>query len=191
MARLRGAQYRWGKGNKGFAEVLLEAGQTLSKKGAQRLAYGIEEFLANTDWEWPRGRNNGSYKSGYHGGDADHPWYTGNLHDSIAGSLSDGTKVLAVRYMKPGALVAQTDDNGAIVDGAELAREYAQRASHTFGQGIRGLVARLIIAAPYTEKVNESDAHFDFVSPLEEDFVNEILSQLEDLPKISIRPKKR
>lgn len=190
MAQGSGMQYRWGKANKGFAEALLDAGTTISKKAAERLAYGIDEFLKNTDWEWPRGSNNGAYKSGYRGGDADHPWYTGNLHDSIAGSVSEWSRVMAVRYMPPGAKVLQSH-NGVVVDGAELAREYIQRASHTFGKGMGGLVARLVVAVPYAEDVNESEAHYDFISPLEEDFINEIRSQMMELPKQSFIPKKK
>lgn len=188
MARVPGIQYRWGQANKGFAEALLEAGLTLTKYGAERLRYGVSEFLKNTDWDWPRGRNNGPYKSGFRGGDADHPWYTGNLHDSIVGSVIDGTRILAMEQMAPGAAVLQSYQ-GQTVDGITAGIEAAQKAAHTFGPHLGGLRAVLTIGVPYAEKVNESDAHYDFISPLEEDLVNEVLAQLSELPKRSIKVK--
>jgi len=194
MAVRAGNQFRWGKAEKGFAEALLNAGYTVTKYGAACLARGVSEFMKNTDWEWPRGKDNGPYQSGYRGGDADHPWFTGTLHDSIVGSVIDGTRILHSVQMEPGAREHQKDRRtGAIYDGVELGRQAAERAAHTFGPGVGGLRAVLTIGVPYADTVNRSDAHYDFISPLESDLVAEVLSELQELPKKSIiaKPRKR
>lgn len=190
MAVRPGNQMRWGKASKGFAEVLLDAGLTVTKHGAEMLGRGVDEFLKSTDWEWPRGKNNGAYKSGFRGGDADHPWYTGTLHDSIAGLVADGARILYLQYMEPGATEDQRNRvSGEVYNGVILGQQAAQRAAHTFGPGVGGLRAILTIGVPYADTVNQSDAHYDFISPLEEDLVNEVLGQLAELPKRSIKLK--
>lgn len=192
MAKVAGMQHRWGKAAKGFAEALLDAGQTVTDYAANRLAVGLEEFIGETDWDWPRGAKNGPYKSGYRGGDADHPWYTGTLHDSIAASLIDGVRIRKVVYMWPSATEDQTDRRtGATYNGVTLGEQAARRAAHTFGGSVGGLRAVLTIGVPYADEVNRSDAHFDFISPLEEDLVNEVRAQMEEIPKRSFKLKKR
>lgn len=192
MAQVSGAQFRWGKANKGFAEALLDAGKTVTKKAAEFLGEGCLEFLKSLDWEWPRGKNNGPYASGFRGGDTDHPWFTGTLHDSVAASIIDGTRILRLYQMEPGARENQKNyRTGEIYIGTELGLQAAMRAAHTFGNGIGGLRAVLTIGAPYTAKVNQSDEHFDFISPMEQDLVAEVSSKLEDLKKVQIVDKKK
>lgn len=188
----KGATFRWGKTEQGFAEALLDAGLTLGKMGAQHLGKACDEFMYELDFDWPRGkrydaihsgtgrkvRASKTYASGYHGGDAEHPWWSGNLHDSIVGVISDKGRILSAHYMNPGASEFQKY-KGQVVDGYALAREAATRASHTYGKGISGLVARLVIAVPYALDVNHSDAHYDYVSYIQEDFINTIRAGME------------
>lgn len=192
MAVRAGATLDWGQTSRGFAEALLDAGITVTKNAAKKLGVACEEAIKSLDWMWPRGKDNGPYKSGYRGGDADHPWYTGNLHDSVACGVADGTRLLqaTASYMPPAAKVAQ-HYKGQIVDGAELGPEALQRAAHTFGAGVGGLRAIMVVGVPYADLVNSSDAHFDFMSELSEYFVGEVKGALVDLPKQSVIAKPR
>lgn len=178
----------WGKTAKGFAQVLLDAGQTVTKGAAIRLGDACQEALDELDWMWPRGKNNGPYKSGYRGGDADHPWYSGNLHDSVAAGVADGARLLQARYMEPAAMETQTYQ-GQVVDGKTLGPEALQRAAHTFAPGVGGLRALFVIGAPYAYEVNHSDAHYDFVSELADYFVGEVEGAMSELPKQSFKMK--
>lgn len=192
MAQRAGMQYRWGKASKGFAEALLDAGQTVTEYAVGKLTVGMTEFMKDTDWEWPRGANNGPYKSGYRGGDADHPWYTGTLHDSIAASIIDGTRIRSVVYMTPGAREDQTNRRtGETYNGVTLGEQAARRAAHTFGNSVGRLRVVLTIGVPYADEVNRTDAHYDFISPLEEDLVNDVKFIMEEIPKRSFVAKKR
>lgn len=190
MAVSAGNRAEWGKAAKGFAQVLLDAGQTVTKGAAIELGVACSEALKNLDWMWPRGKNNGPYKSGYRGGDADHPWYTGTLHDSVACGIADGIRLLQASYMEPGATENQKNRvTGEIYDGDVLGQEALQRAVHTFGAGIGGLRAIMVIGVPYANDVNHSDAHYDFASDLEDYFVGEVLGVMEELPKRSFKMK--
>lgn len=196
-------KWEWGEASKGFAVSLLEAGKTLTPKAAALMADACSEFLANTDWDWPRGqrynalhesvrnvRGSRAYASGYRGGDADHPWYTGNLHDSIATGVISGTRILHTRYMQPGATEYQTY-KGQIVDGYAEAENSIRRAAHTFSRaGVSNtLRAVLTVGVPYAYEVNHSDKHYDFIGVLQQDFQDDIMRAVEDLSRFSIRTK--
>lgn len=192
----RSSSVSWGKTTKGFAEYLVMAGTTITPYAVKKLGEACEEFLATEDWDWPRGarftamnlnsgkaiRASGAYSSGFRGGDAEHPWYTGNLHDSMAASVMEGTRVLAIRYMNPGAYVLQSY-RGNTVDGASLARVAAERASHTFIGGRFGSTLRsvLTIGAPYAEELNQKDNHRGYVEYFEKEFSSTINAALQDL----------
>ena len=188
MAVKAGNRMYWGRASKGFAQALLDAGVTVKKKGAEILGTACDEAIKSLDWMWPRGANNGPYKSGFRGGDADHPWYTGNLHDSVAAGVADGIRLLAASYMTPGAREDQRY-RGTKINGAEEGQEAMIRAVHTFGPGVGGLRAMMVIGVPYADEVNRMDEHYDFASELEDYFVGEVESALSDLPKSQFKVK--
>lgn len=203
MAKTGHWYWDWGKTSKGFAEALLEAGYTLTNKSVTKIADACQNFLEEEDWDWPRGqrfdashietrravRGSRAYASGYRGGDADHPWYSGNLHDSIATSVMEGNRIRAIRYMKPGATEYQTY-KGQRVDGITAAEDAIRRAAYTFPRGgvSNSLRAVLVVGVPYADDVNKSDGHYDFLSPLQEHFRGSIEAAVEDLPNIAVRP---
>ena len=171
----------WGKFAKGFATLLVESGKHLDPQGASMMNAACENWLQEQDSQWPRGagriemnlntgktqRSYGAYRSGYRGGNEDYPWYTGNLHDSVATVVTDGGRIVGIRQMAPGATVGQYDKRFGYIDGVEEGARMAARASHVLFPGI---VARLVIGVPYTDDVNKSPAHAGFADELQRDF---------------------
>lgn len=188
MAVSAGNRMSWGKTSKGFALVLRDAGITVTAHAAKKLGEACVQTLKSFDWMWPRGANNGPYKSGYRGGNAEYPWYSGNLHDSVAAGVADGRRLLQANFMTPGAQESQTY-KGQVIDGASLGPEALNRAVQTFGAGVGGLRAMLVVGVPYAEKVNESEEHSGYISNLEEYFAGEVLGILNELPKRSFKMK--
>ncbi len=173
----------WGKTYRGFAQALAEAGKHLTKQGATILSDACESWLQDVDSQWPRGSRNdivnlntgkvqrtyGAYASGYRGGDKYFPWYTGNLHDSLATVVTDGNRVVGIRQMQPGATVAQYDETNGIIDGTEWGLLVANRAAHVL---LGGVQAKLVIGVPYAQKVDEMPEHAGYVHELEVDFAS-------------------
>lgn len=190
----------WGKTYKGFAQALADAGKTLTKQGATIMVSTCEKWLQEVDSQWPRGsrseiynpktgkmqRSYGTYASGYRGGDEYFPWYTGNLHDSLATVITDGHKTVGIRQMNPGATVGQTYGKGQYIDGTEWGLRVANRASHVLLPGVQ---ARLVIGVPYAEKVNQSDAHAGYVEEFEKDFASAINSRFQTIKNLVVRVK--
>lgn len=199
----------WGKASKAFAAYLNLAGKTIGRQTAVELAAAGAEFMANEDWDWPRGarydtmhlgrsvRGSKTYASGFRGGDAMHPWYSGNLHDSIAVGVMQGTRILAANYMKPGATSTQTY-NSTVIDGVAEGISALQRAAHTFAAGSSGntLRAVLVIGVPYAESVNSSptigwsnkqNTHQGYADFFENEFYTTILPKLESISKMKLR----
>ena len=194
----------WGKASKSFAAYLNIAGQEIKKAAAKKLANAGKEFLENEDWDWPRGarftamnmntgktfRASGTYASGFRGGDSGHPWYTGNLHDSLAVGVIQGARILAKAQMAPGAYILQEYKHQAI-DGALEGEAALFRAARTFAPGQAGdtLRAVLVIGVPYAKDVNKMPNHAGFVEALQDDFYSTILPQMNSLRKIKLRLK--
>lgn len=198
----------WGNAEKKFVEYIQLAGQTIGKKAAENLAAAGEEFMANEDWDWPRGarydtvyngrsvRASGTYASGFRGGDAMHPWYSGNLHDSIAVGVFSGSRMLAARYMTPGAAEPQTY-GGQQIDGVtEGQRVLSNYASRTTGGSVRAV---MVIGVPYADYINTSptigwrndtpNTHIGYADYLENEFYTTILPAVDRLRKIKLRLK--
>lgn len=201
----------WGKTSKAFATYLNLAGQTIGKQTAIGLAAAGAEFMANEDWDWPRGarydtmhlgrnvRGSKTYASGFRGGDAMHPWYSGNLHDSIAVGVMQGTRILAATYMKPGATATQTY-NSSVIDGVSEGINALQRAAHTFAAGSSGntLRAVMVVGVPYAEDVNSSptlgwgdkpNTHQGYAEFLQNEFYTTILPKIIAISKMKLRLK--
>lgn len=202
---------KWGKAYKGFAAYLDLAGEKIGAAAAKGLADAGAEFMANEDWDWPRGarfdathlgrsvRGASTYASGYRGGDDMHPWYSGNLHDSIAVGVMQGTRILAARYMSPGATSTQTY-NDSVIDGVSEGLEALQKAAHVFSAGSSGRTLRsvMVIGVPYANEVNSSptigwsdkpNSHIGYADFLQKEFYDTILPQMEKLSKIKLRLK--
>lgn len=209
----QGGGDKWGKASKGFAVYLQLAGKTIGKEAAKALADAGEEFMLNEDWDWPRGerydtthhgrsvRAASPYASGFRGGDAMHPWYSGNTHDSIAVGVIQGTRILASRHMRPGAAEDQTY-NGMTIDGVTAGEDALRRAAYTFAEGTKGntLRAVMVIGVPYAEKLNTADSigfkghevpntHVGYADYLQHEFYTTILPKVQDLWKIKVRMK--
>ena len=133
-------------------------------------------------------RASGTYASGFRGGDRVHPWYTGNLHDSLAVGVFQGTRILAKAHMTPGASVLQTYD-GRTIDGITEGESALIRAAHTFAPGQAGdtLRAVLVIGVPYADSVNEMPGHAGYVEELQSTFYSTILPQINTLRKIKLK----
>lgn len=203
MGRYSGRFNRlFGKAEKGFATALLDAGQTTTKKGFELIDAAALEAIRSIDWEWPRGKDNGSYASGYLGGDAEHPWYSGTLHDSVAVGVAEGSVLRSMRFMTPGATFDQ-EYNGQKIDGAEYGVNALMDAVK-FGSGARGgrvgsLMAVLVVGVPYADYINESpligwqnttpNTHRGFIKELGEYFAGEVIGAANALSKLQIKTK--
>lgn len=204
--------HEWGKTSKGFATYINLAGQTIGKAAVKRLAdIATEDFLASEDWDWPRGerydtthlgrsvRGSKAYSTGYRGGDEMHPWYSGNLHDSIAVGVIQGKRIMSARYMKPGAAQTQTY-NDSVIDGVSEGIEALMRAAHTFSPGSSGNSLRVVmtIGVPYAEYVNSSptigwndkpNPHIGYAEYLGHSLYVTVLPEIQRLSKLKLRLK--
>lgn len=185
MARRTGRYNDWGKTYKAFSYALLDAGKQIAADTKRDFALISEEFLDDLNGEWPHGttitrigwgKNNVKTRS--FGGNHDHPWFTGQLHDSVAVRVADKNRTVAVRYMPPsadgGPQHTQTDRN---IIGAEWAHEVAERKAPWYF--LPGLQIQLIVGVPYAEKVNESIQHLGFMENLSTDLINKVDSWVE------------
>ena len=208
MARAKGGHRfsaKWNKFASAFSEALIDCGEQLTKQGETVMIRGCEEWLKKTDAEWPHsttvtrigwGANNVSSRS--FGGDHDHPWYTGQLHDSVAVRVADGNRIIATRYMPAkatgGPQTATAEEAGRDYDrivGQQFGILMAGRASRVAQKGTN---AQMFIGAPYAQWVNEQPRHEGFINELNVQFI----SFLEDYFSINngafrnllVRPRK-
>ena len=154
-----GRYHDWGKTSKGFSYALREAGYVMSDMTKLQMSTLAEEFLSELDAKWPQGRF----------GDHDHPWYSGQLHDSIAIRIAQSNRTIAERFMPPAAIMPEgepgiflEEDGGQTMDGIAgsiLGPDWARRAldnaalySHFLSPGIQ---VQLVIGVPYADKLNE------------------------------------
>lgn len=203
----------WGKAAKSFAEYLNIAGQAIGRQAAKNLASAAQDFMVNEDWDWPRGarydayykgrdvRGSDTYASGFRGGDAMHPWFSGNTHDSIAVGVIQGTRILAAHQMNPGATREQ-DYNGQDVDGYSAGLAALTRAAHTFAPGQSGDTLRtvMVIGVPYADYLNTSpeigwpghkvpNSHQGFADYLAGEFYSTIRPRVESLRNFKLKLK--
>lgn len=176
---------RWGKTYKGFSVMLEKAGRTLTTAGGTVLTRACETWLQEVDSQWPRGekrvqmnrntgqtaRTYGAYKSGYRGGDHYYPWYTGNLHDSMATRVAIGNRTVSIRQMAEGASVNQYAEGYGPINGHEWGITATSRGRYVF---LPGLQAQLYIGVPYAAAVDEMPEHRGYVREFEKDFASTI-----------------
>lgn len=175
MAKRTGRYHSWGKTKASFSYAILDAGKQLTEFAKMDLALLAEELLSEWDAEWPRST---SLQNGAKfGGDHNHPWYYGQLHDSVAIRIADKNRTVAVRYMPPAAThpqKASVADAGQAYNniiGADFARLEAERARWFF---LPGLQVQLLIGVPYARKVDEMGRHMGYIDTLGDDIVNKV-----------------
>lgn len=207
MARVNssygGRLHDWGKTYRAFSEALLDCGEQLNERGREWLTKSANEWIRDTDAEWPH--HTSLPNGGEFGGDHDHPWYSGQLHDSTLVRLAEGNKTFYVVYM-PQRAVTHGDGHFLDEDGAQnvlekpriyhiIGREYAARraqsASNIHWKGSYALQAQLIVGVPYAQKVNESGRHRGYLEELEAQFYDKMTSQIGSyLKHMMIKPRK-
>ena len=189
----------WKKFSAAFSEALLSCGEELTAFGRRIMRESCEEWIERTDAEWPHSTEleNGAR----FGGDAMHPWYTGQLHDSVVVRVSEGNRTIAIQYMptsaEGGPQHATAQDAGANYDniiGAEWAMQIARQAEHTYWKGSRALQAQVFVGVPYARKVNELSRHAGYLDELNAQFASfledELMIRSEEIRSRVIRPKK-
>lgn len=169
----------WNKFYSAFSEALIDCGKQLTKQGETIMIRGCEEWLKKTDNEWPKD-NMQRYKKRQFGGDHNHPWDTGTLHDSISVRIADGNRIIATRFMPSSATGPQT------ATAAEAGRDYDNIVGTVFGRTMAaranlprqtGTNAQMFIGVPYAQAVDKQWQHEGYINELNVDFV----SFLEDL----------
>ena len=179
MASRTQRYHDWGKTSKAFSYALFAAGKHLTEIGKTDLTNVAREYLAELDAEWPRGsfKAKGTVVTNLFGGDKDHPWYTGQLHDSIAIRVADGNKTVSISYMPPsadGGPQHMSAEDGARYDniiGADWAVRASRNAQYYFLPGVQ---VQFIVGVPYTDKVNESGRHLGFFDSLSNELTSKV-----------------
>lgn len=153
------------------------------------LSDACREWLQQTDSEWPHstlvtkpGKSRLVVQQSF-GGDRLHPWYYGQLHDSIATRIAEKNRTIAVHYMPSHATkpqYASAKDAGQRYDnivGREFAMREVHNAEYVFLPGIQ---MQLIVAAPYARKVNELSRHSGYLDNLRAEFFSYIEDRVYD-----------
>lgn len=182
----------WKKFAASFSSALGDCGEQLTNFSKTiLLPDACRTWLHETDSKWPHGtlitrpgKTGGIVQQSF-GGDRDHPWYFGQLHDSIAVRIAERNRNICVEYMPAKAeggkaQHATAKDAGQRYDhiiGAEFAVREAYNAQYYFLPGIQ---MQLIVGVPYARKVDESPRHAGFISNLREDMYSYIRMRLED-----------
>lgn len=182
MSRRTSRYNDWKKASAAFAAALGDAGQHLSGWAKDLMGEAVASAINKIDEEWPRhskvtlkaGRNRkGGLRRGgtrIYGGDHDHPWYTGILHDSVAGFVTDKNRVIgSIHYMPQAATGTQTYKGQTILSGRIEAVREANNASRYLLPGIQ---ARFVVGVPYARKVDEMGKHEGYLSNLSSEFAD-------------------
>lgn len=168
----------WKKFSVAMSEALGYAGEHLSNWAKMWMDEAVEDSLAQIDSDW-EGETHLKRKSGKissFGGDYFHPWYTGNLHDSVAGFVTDKNKLIGkIHYMPQAATQPQTYYGPAgrfdHIVGREWAVKEAHNANYYF---LTGIQARMVIGVPYAREVNESARHAGYIDELMVQFASNV-----------------
>ena len=180
----------WKKFAASFSEALGDCGEQLTNFGKMKLSDSCKEWLKKLDSEWPHntlvtrpGKTSLVVQQSF-GGDRDHPWYYGQLHDSIAVRISEKNRNVAIHYMHASATKPQhatAKDAGQQYDrivGAEFAVREAHNAQYYFLPGIQ---MQLIVGVPYARKVDESPRHAGYLMNMRADLFSYIEDCLADV----------
>lgn len=192
MARAKDIHWK-GKVVKGFTTALADAAEHLTGWARVMMSDSVKEAILEMDSMWPHTtfvetgiRNIESSKRGANGtlqrswrralvgaqmfgGDRTHPWYTGQLHDSVVGAVTDNRRIVAMHYMPSHASSLQKDENGNVVNGSECALNATSAIARTM-RFVPGVAASVFVTVPYAEKVNEMQRHLNYEEELAADF---------------------
>ena len=183
MARARDIHWQ-GKFVKGFTTALADSSEHLTGWARDWMSESVRQAILEIDSQWPHSTTIGNtirrskransmdwvlVGAQSFGGDREHPWYSGQLHDSVVGVVSDNRRIIAAHYMPSHATALQKDDDGNVVNGSELAMEYVSSMSRVL-HFVPGVSASIFVAVPYAEKVNRMPRHRDFEWELSADF---------------------
>lgn len=173
MARY-GRRVSWKKTVQGFTDALGYAGEHLTGWAKEWMSEAVKDSLAQIDADW-EGETHWKRESGKissFGGDKFHPWYTGQLHDSVAGIVSDRNRIVAKHYMQPAAIKPQTYNGETIIgaDWAERGAENMERVLHF----IPGVAASISVGVPYATKVDEMKEHEGYMRELSTQFASNV-----------------
>lgn len=169
-----GRRIHWNKTVKGFTDALGNAGEHLTGWAKEWMSEAVQDSLAQIDADW-EGETHWKRESGKissFGGDSFHPWYTGQLHDSVAGIVSDRGRTVSVHYMTPAATKPQTY-NGQIIIGADWAERGAvamQRVLHF----VPGVSASISVGVPYANDVGNMPRHQGYMRELSTQFASNV-----------------
>ena len=176
-----GRRVSWNKTYRGFSDVLFGAGAHLTNWAKEWMTDAVKESLREIDSEWPHtttvtrigwGKNNVQSRS--FGGDAEHPWYSGTLHDSVVGFVSDRGRIVAIEQL-PSTPAATTDQTykGMTINGVEYGNRAARNAARA-AHFIPGIYGTLVAGVPYADDVNESARHEGFLDNLQAYFASQV-----------------
>lgn len=169
-----GRQIKWKKTVKGFSDALGYAGEHLTGWAKMWMSEATANALAQIDSEW-EGETHWKRESGKissFGGDKFHPWYTGQLHDSVAGIVSDQHRVISISYMPQVAIKPQTYQ-GQIIIGHDWAQRQASIMSRTL-RLVPGIVATVVVGVPYADDVEAMPRHAGYQRELSNQFVSNV-----------------
>lgn len=88
---------QWKKFSRDMSAALSSGCEELTNFGKELMIESCDEWIKKTDSEWPH--STALANGARFGGDAAHPWYSGQLHDSVAVRVADKNRTVAVRYM--------------------------------------------------------------------------------------------
>lgn len=169
----------WKKFSASFSHDLRDCGEQLTNWGKMLIRDFSREWLDKLDANWPSGTMTESNGAKF-GGDHNHPWYTGQLHDSIAVRVAQRNKTVSIEYMRPSANKPQSYYGPAgrypRVIGHEWAIEEARKAQYVF---LPGLQAQVIVGVPYAREVNESSHHRGYLDEMQS-FTSELEARLQE-----------
>ena len=179
--RRTGKYNDWSHTYKAASMCLLEAGKALNSIALTELGDVASGYLKELDSQWPHGttvtrygwgKNNVSTRS--FGGDKNHPWWSGQLHDSVAVRVMQGNRIAAVRYMPPSPATGEPQHTKTIqnIVGVEWAHKIAEEGGARYL--LPGVQVQLIVGVPYAEDVNESSRHSHFMDSLSNDLYSAV-----------------
>lgn len=176
MAKRTQEFYNWGKTYKAFSQAILGAGKALNSIALVELQEVAVKYLRSQDAKWPHtttAKSKGGRTMKF-GGDINHPWYTGQLHDSVAVRIMQGNRITSVHYMPPSPDTGkpQHTENIKNIIGVEWAREIAEQGGPRYL--LPGVQVQLIVGVPYSDKVNESGRHQGFASNLADELTADV-----------------
>lgn len=176
MAKRTGRYHDWGKTYKATSMCLLQAGKALNSIALTELADVATSYLKAQDAIWPHSTTaeSKSGKTMKFGGDANHPWWSGQLHDSVAVRIMQANRIAAVRYMQPSPATGKPQHTNSIknIIGTEWAHQVAEGGGPRYF--LPGVQVQLIVGVPYADDVNESSRHNGFIDSLSNDLFSDV-----------------